>query len=91
MTDLFDIDPDLDRWVDNEATLNSETMYAEVVIKKLIDLVQEREALLGYARELLDDLEEYHHQFGSDSLAIKHGMGSALSDDKPEIMDRENY
>lgn len=101
MTDLFDIDPELDEWLDNhciitrsdriEATLNGEAMYAEVVSKKLVELAGEREALLQYARELFEDLEEYHHQFGSEPLAIKHGMGSALSAEKPEIMNREDY
>lgn len=98
--DLFDIDPDLDRWVDDnciitlsdrvEATLNGEAMYAEVVSKKLVELAKEREALLGYAKELLEDLEEYHHQFGSEPLAIKHGMGLALTLKKPTIMNRED-
>ena len=101
MIDLFAIDPDLDRWVDNnciitredrvDAILNGEAMYAEVVVKKLVELTIEREDLLRYARELKDDLEEYHAQFKDDPIAQKYNMGLVLSQDKPALMNRKNY
>ena len=50
--DLHDVAPELDKWVDDhciitkadrvESTLNGEAMYAEVVAKKLLELVKEK-------------------------------------------------
>ena len=60
--DLHEVAPDLDKWIDDhciitkadrvEATLDGEAMYAEVVGRKMLELVQERNAAYSLINEL---------------------------------------
>ncbi len=72
--------------------VNGEALYAEILPHHRVKPRPiGRGVSVRYARELRDDLEEYHAQFKDDPIVRKYNMGLVLSKDKPALMNREDY
>ena len=66
---LWEIAPELDKWLDNNALAN-ETIETDAVEKKLVELVQETERLKDALREIVNE-KEIHTKLNQERLCCR--------------------